>query len=70
MEYKQKNDNALVDMIDIHKYFGSVQVLRGIDFHVDRQEIVGLLGDNGAGKSTPDQGADRLSFAHARPDLF
>ena len=52
MEYKQKNDNALVDMIDIHKYFGSVQVLRGIDFHVDRQEIVGLLGDNGAGKST------------------
>ena len=52
MEYKQKNSDALVDMIDIHKYFGSVQVLRGIDFHVDRQEIVGLLGDNGAGKST------------------
>lgn len=52
MEYKQKNDTALVDMIDIHKYFGSVQVLRGIDFHVDRKEIVGLLGDNGAGKST------------------
>lgn len=52
MDYEQKNSNALVDMIDIHKYFGSVQVLRGIDFHVDRQEIVGLLGDNGAGKST------------------
>lgn len=52
MQYKQKHDNALVDMVDIHKYFGSVQVLRGIDFHVDRQEIVGLLGDNGAGKST------------------
>ena len=52
MEHKQKNSDALVDMVDIHKYFGSVQVLRGIDFHVDRQEIVGLLGDNGAGKST------------------
>lgn len=52
MEQKQKNSDALVDMVDIHKYFGSVQVLRGIDFHVDRQEIVGLLGDNGAGKST------------------
>ncbi len=45
-------NNRLVDMIDIHKYFGGVQALRGVDFHVDRQEIVGLLGDNGAGKST------------------
>ena len=52
MQYKQRNDDALVDMIDIHKYFGSVQVLRGVDFYVARQEIVGLLGDNGAGKST------------------
>jgi simple sugar transport system ATP-binding protein len=42
----------LVDMVDIHKYFGSVQALRGVDFHVEAGEIVGLLGDNGAGKST------------------
>jgi len=46
------NDTPLVEMRDIHKYFGSVQALRGIDFNVDQQEIVGLLGDNGAGKST------------------
>ena len=52
MEYKKKNSDALVDMVDIHKYFGSVQALRGVDFHVERNEIVGLLGDNGAGKST------------------
>jgi len=44
--------NPLVEMRDIHKSFGTVNVLRGIDFHVGRQEIVGLLGDNGAGKST------------------
>lgn len=42
----------LVKMANIHKTFGTVHVLRGIDFHVDRQEIIGLLGDNGAGKST------------------
>ncbi len=42
----------LVEMRDIHKSFGSVDVLKGVDFHIDRPEIVGLLGDNGAGKST------------------
>ena len=42
----------LVEMVDIHKYFGSVQALRGVNFHIDAGEIVGLLGDNGAGKST------------------
>ena len=47
-----RDDSPLVDMINIHKYFGSVQALRGLDFRVNRQEIVGLLGDNGAGKST------------------
>ncbi len=48
----EQNGTPLVRMESIHKYFGSVQALRGINFHVDRQEIVGLLGDNGAGKST------------------
>jgi simple sugar transport system ATP-binding protein len=48
----EHNDTPVVEMRDIHKYFGTVQALRGVDFKVDRQEIVGLLGDNGAGKST------------------
>jgi simple sugar transport system ATP-binding protein len=48
----EKSNNPLVDMVDIHKYFGSVQALRGVNFHVEAGEIVGLLGDNGAGKST------------------
>jgi len=42
----------LVEMRGIKKSFGRVQALKGVDFHVRRQEIVGLLGDNGAGKST------------------
>jgi ABC-type sugar transport system ATPase subunit len=34
------------------KNFGKIQALRGIDFKIRPGEVVGLLGDNGAGKST------------------
>jgi len=39
-------------MKGIVKRFGHVEALKGVDFHVNRAEIVGLVGDNGAGKST------------------
>lgn len=42
----------LVKMVNIHKRFGGVVALRGVDFTVGYNETVGLVGDNGAGKST------------------
>ena len=36
----------------VAKSFGGTQALRGVSLHVDRGEIVALLGENGAGKST------------------
>jgi len=39
-------------MIHIEKYFGLVHALKDINLQVGRNEIVGLIGDNGAGKST------------------
>lgn len=36
----------------IHKRFGGVHALRGVDFEVGRGEVMALVGDNGAGKST------------------
>jgi simple sugar transport system ATP-binding protein len=41
-----------IKMVNIEKNFGLVRALRNINLHVEHNEIVGLLGDNGAGKST------------------
>jgi len=45
-------NNLLIEMKNIHKYFGKVVALRGVNFKVGSNEVVGLIGDNGAGKST------------------
>lgn len=44
-------ENA-IQIDNVHKRYGSVQVLRGVDLQVGRGEAFGLLGPNGAGKST------------------
>jgi len=41
-----------LELRNVSKLFGEVQALENIDFHLGRNEVVGLLGDNGAGKST------------------
>ena len=41
-----------IDVNDLHKYFGSHEVLKGIDFHVDNGEVVCVIGPSGSGKST------------------
>ena len=46
------HSEELVKMVGIHKWFGRVHALRGVDFEVKRPEVVALVGDNGAGKST------------------
>jgi ABC-type sugar transport system ATPase subunit len=43
---------VLVEMRDIHKTFGAIKALDGVDLTVEVGEIIGLVGDNAAGKST------------------
>src|SRR3989440_8268748 len=42
----------LVAVEDVHTYYGKSHILHGVSLHVDRGEVVGLLGRNGVGKST------------------
>jgi ABC-2 type transport system ATP-binding protein len=42
----------ILQVNDLHKYFGQVQAVRGINFEVPRGICLGLLGHNGAGKTT------------------
>jgi branched-chain amino acid transport system ATP-binding protein len=42
----------LIDARSLQTYYGQSHILRGIDFHVDRGETIGLMGRNGMGKST------------------
>jgi len=61
---------SVLDLKGIHKRFGPVHALRGVDFFLARGEVHALLGENGAGKSTlmhvvyglvrPDAGEVRL----------
>ncbi|GLS22527.1 sugar ABC transporter ATPase [Labrys miyagiensis] len=42
----------LIELRNVAKSYGRVFAVGGVNLHVDRGEVVGLLGDNGAGKST------------------
>jgi branched-chain amino acid transport system ATP-binding protein len=42
----------LVQVNDLHTYYGKSHILHGVSLHVGRGEVVGLLGRNGVGKST------------------
>ncbi len=43
---------ALLELQDVHTYYGKIHALKGISMRVEAGEIVTLIGSNGAGKST------------------
>jgi branched-chain amino acid transport system ATP-binding protein len=43
---------ALLEVNNIHTYYGAIHALKGVSIHVEEGEIVTLIGANGAGKST------------------
>lgn len=45
-------DNLVLKVENLHKYFGNLEVLKGIDLEVAKGEVVGIIGQSGSGKST------------------
>ncbi len=43
---------SLLELKDVHTYYGNIQALRGVSLSVNEGEIVTLIGSNGAGKTT------------------
>jgi branched-chain amino acid transport system ATP-binding protein len=43
---------ALLELEDIHTFYGNIEALKGVSVSVDEGEVVTLIGSNGAGKST------------------
>jgi polar amino acid transport system ATP-binding protein len=42
----------MIEIQDVHKSFGALEVLRGVSMNVDRGEVVAVIGGSGSGKST------------------
>jgi polar amino acid transport system ATP-binding protein len=52
MATQRTPDNVLVEAVNVHKSFGNLEVLKGVNLTVHRGEVVVLLGPSGSGKTT------------------
>ena len=43
---------SMLEVKDLQVYYGVIQALKGISFHVEQGEVIALIGANGAGKTT------------------
>ena len=48
----EANGRLVLELRDVHTYYGNIHALKGVSLHVADGEIVTLIGSNGAGKST------------------
>src|SRR5260370_6356884 len=61
---------TLLEVRDIHTYYGAIEALKGVSLTVDEGEVVTLIGSNGAGKSTTLRSISGLTPASAGKITF
>jgi lipoprotein-releasing system ATP-binding protein len=64
-EKKKENRTHMIDIKGIRKSFGSLEVLKGIDLHIQKGQIVSIVGPSGAGKTTLLQISGTLDTANS-----
>jgi len=42
----------MLEVKDLAKHFGGIRALDGVDVHLEKGELVGMIGPNGSGKTT------------------
>ncbi|UNY98127.1 ABC transporter ATP-binding protein [Zhouia spongiae] len=57
----------MIQASNIHKTFGSLEVLKGVDLHIKKSEVVSVVGASGAGKTTLLQILGTLDTADKQP---
>ncbi len=45
-------DQAALEVVDLHKSFGDVEVIRGVSMSAHKGDVISIIGDSGSGKST------------------
>ena len=61
---------TLLEVEDIHTYYGAIEALRGVSLRVDEGEVVTIIGSNGAGKSTTLRSISGLTPAKSGKVVF
>jgi len=61
---------TLLEVEDIHTYYGAIQALRGVSLKVEEGEVVTIIGSNGAGKSTTLRSISGLTPARSGSIVF
>ena len=61
---------ALLEVEDIHTYYGAIEALRGVSLSVEEGEAVTIIGSNGAGKSTTLRSISGLTPARSGKVIF